>query len=69
MAVEEKGTRFLEKINFDEENNVAVFRVSAHNNVNVADFYHDFNLVNFCTLSWDMTDMENWREFAGETLK
>ena len=38
MAVEEKGPRFLEKIDFDEENNVAVFRVSAHNNVNGADF-------------------------------
>ncbi|KAM7439366.1 hypothetical protein ABFA07_011246 [Porites harrisoni] len=44
MAVEEKGTRFLEKIDFDEGNNVAVFRVPAHNNVNGADFYHDFNL-------------------------
>ena len=38
MTVEEKGTRFLEKIYFGEENNVTVFRVSAHNNVNVADF-------------------------------
>jgi len=51
MAVEEKGTRFLEKIDIDEENNVAVFRVAAHNNVNIADFYHDFNRVSFCTLS------------------
>ena len=50
MAVEEKGTRFLEKIDFDEENNVAVFRVPARNNVNGADFYHDFKLVSFCTL-------------------
>ena len=50
MAVEEKGTRFLEKIDFDEGNNVAVFRVPAHNNVNGADFYQDFNLVSFCTL-------------------
>ena len=50
MAVEEKGIRFLEKIDFDEENNVAVFRVPARNNVNGADFYHDFNLVSFCTL-------------------
>ena len=33
MTVEEKGTRFLEKIDFHEENNVAVFRVPAHNNV------------------------------------
>lgn len=50
MAVEEKETRFLEKIDFDEENNVAVFRVPARNNVNSANFYRDFNLVSFCTL-------------------
>ena len=38
---------FWKKIDFDEENTVAVFRVPAHNNVNGADFYHDFNLVSF----------------------
>ena len=43
-----KGNQiFGKKIDFDEENTVAVFRVPAHNNVNGADFYHDFNLVSF----------------------
>ena len=45
LALEEKGTPFLEEIDVDEEQDVEVFRVPAHNNVEGADFYHDFKVV------------------------
>lgn len=41
----EKGTPFAEQIDVDEKENVEVFRVPAHNDVEGADFYHDFNMV------------------------
>lgn len=44
LALEEKGTPFLEEIDVDEEQDVEVFRVPAHNNVEGADFYHDFKV-------------------------
>lgn len=47
MALEENGTKFTERIEVDEEQDVAVFRVPAHNNVEGADFYHDFKMVSF----------------------
>ena len=45
LALEEKGTRFSEKIDVDEQKQAAVFRVPSHNDVNGADFYHDFKMV------------------------
>ena len=47
MALEESGTKFTETIEVDEEKEVEVFRVPAHNNVNGAEFYHDFKKVRF----------------------
>ena len=49
VAIEEKGTRFTEKIEIDEQSNVEVFRVPAHNDVEGADFHHDFNMVSVKT--------------------
>lgn len=42
MALEESGTKFTQRIEVDEEQEVEVFRVPAYNNVQGADFYHDF---------------------------
>lgn len=47
MALEESGTKFTERIEVNEDKEVEVFRVPAHNNVEGADFYHDFKKVNF----------------------
>ena len=47
MALEENGTQFTERIEVDEEQEVEVFRVPAHNNVEGADFFHDFKKVSF----------------------
>lgn len=47
MVLEEDGTKFTERIEVDEEQEVEVFRVPAHNNVEGADFYHDFKKVGF----------------------
>lgn len=47
MALEKNGTQFTERIEVDEEQDVEVFRVPAHNNVEGADFYHDFKMVSF----------------------
>lgn len=47
MALEENGTKFTERIEIDEEQEVEVFRVPAHNNFEGADFYHDFKKVCF----------------------
>lgn len=47
MALEENGTKFTERIEIDEEQDVEVFRVPAHNNFEGADFYHDFKKVRF----------------------
>ena len=45
MSFQEKGTSFSEQIEIDEKQGVEVFRVPAHNNVDGADFYHDFKMV------------------------
>ena len=56
MAIQEKGTPFSEDIDIDETQDVEVFRVPAANDVEGADFYHDFKLVSLeyqsqlCTL-------------------
>ena len=47
MALEENGTKFTETIEVDEEKEVEAFRVPAHNNVQDAEFYHDFKKVRF----------------------
>ena len=45
MDLVEKGTPYSEEIDVDEKNDVEVFRVPAHNDVEGADFYHDFKMV------------------------
>ena len=45
MDLVEKGTPYSEEIDVDENNDVEVFRVPAHNDVEGADFYHDFKMV------------------------
>lgn len=45
MALEEKGTKFSERIDIDEQQDFEVFQVPAHNDVDGADFYHDFKMV------------------------
>ena len=45
MEIEEKGKKFLEEIEVNEEQDVEVFRVPSHNNVSGADFFHDFKKV------------------------
>lgn len=44
MAIDEKGTRYQEEIDVNEDENVEVFRVPRHNGVEAADFYHDFKM-------------------------
>ena len=44
MALEEKGTKFSEGIDIYEKQDVEVFRVPAQNDVDGADFYHDFKM-------------------------
>ena len=45
LEIEEKGTKFAEGIEIDEQRKVVVFRVPAHNHVLGADFYNDFQMV------------------------
>lgn len=45
MAIDEKGTQFVEEIDIDGTQDAEVFRVPAHNEVDGADFYHDFKMV------------------------
>ena len=45
MTLEEKGTPFAEEIDIDEDQDAEVFRVPAHNDIDGADFYHDFKMV------------------------
>lgn len=47
LKIEEKGTKFAEGIEIDEQRNVAVFRVPAHNDVLGADFYNDLRMASF----------------------
>ena len=49
MAIEEKGTRYQEQIDVSEDEDVEVFRVPRHNDVEAADFYHDFKMVSIAT--------------------
>ena len=46
VAIIEEGTPFTEEIAVDEKReDVEVFRVPSHNNVDGADFYHGFKMV------------------------
>ena len=47
MEIDEKGTRFSEEIDVDENGDEAVFRVPGHNNIDGANVYHDFKMVSF----------------------
>lgn len=44
MEIKEKGTVITEKIEIDEKRNVEFFHVPAHNNIDAADYYHDFKM-------------------------
>ncbi|XP_068681777.1 uncharacterized protein [Montipora foliosa] len=44
MNIKEKGTRYQEEIDVDEDEDVEVFRVPKRNGVEAADFYHDFKM-------------------------
>ena len=45
MSIVEKGTPYTEQIEVDEKQDLEIFRVPAHNDVDGADFYHDFKMV------------------------
>ena len=47
MAITGNGTTFLQELDVNEKENVEVFHVPAHNDVDGASFYHDFKMV--CT--------------------
>ena len=45
MSIVEKGTPYTEQIEVDEKQDVEIFRVPGHNDVDGADFLHDFKMV------------------------
>ena len=45
MAITENGKRFVQEIDVDEREEIEVFRVPSHNDVERATFYHDFKMV------------------------
>ena len=45
MSIVEKGTPYTGRIEVDEKQDFAIFRVPAHNDVDGADFFHDFKMV------------------------
>ena len=47
VEIDEKGTRFSDEIDVDENGDEAVFRVPCHNNIDGANVYHDFKMVSF----------------------
>jgi len=50
MPIGEKGTSYYEQIEIYENRGVEIFRVPAHNDVDAADFYHDFNMVSLVSI-------------------
>lgn len=42
MSIVEKGTPYTEQIEVDEKQDFEIFRVPGHNDIDGADFYHDF---------------------------
>ena len=51
MPIVEEGTSYSEQIEVDENRGVVIFRVPAHNDVDAADFYHDFKMVSLARQS------------------
>lgn len=45
MNIEEEGTTFAEEIEIDVSQRMEIFRVPPHNDVEGADYYHDFKKV------------------------
>lgn len=45
MSIVENEKPFSEEIEVDEKRDVEVFRVPSHNDVDAADYYHDFKMV------------------------
>ena len=52
MSIVEKGTPYTEQIEVDEKQDLEIFRVPAHNDVDGADFYHDFKMVRLVWTFW-----------------
>lgn len=47
MHLQERGTQFDEEVEVDEKNEVEVFKVPPHNNINGAVVMNDFKLVSY----------------------
>lgn len=45
MNILEQGTTFTEEIDIDVSQKMEIFRVPSHNDVEGADYYHDFKAV------------------------
>lgn len=45
MNIEEKGKAFVEEIEIDVSQQIEIFRVPSHNDVEAAHYYHDFKKV------------------------
>ena len=45
VHITERGTRYVEKISVDEENDLEYFHVPAHNGLAEADYLYDFRNV------------------------
>ena len=45
MNIEEEGTTFAQEIEIDVSQRMEIFRVPSHNDVEGADYYHDFKKV------------------------
>ena len=45
VHIMERGTKFVEKIKVDEDNDIEYFHVPAHNGLTEADYLYDFRSV------------------------
>lgn len=62
LALQEKGTQFSEEIDVDEKQDVEIFRVPDHNDVEGADFYHDFKKV--IVTGFKVFNIVHWKVIA-----
>lgn len=72
MSILENRTSFNEEIEVDEKQEVEVFRVPAHNNVNAADFYLDFKMVSLVSITCPTRDIlyiAKWKHPLGYLLQ
>ena len=54
MNIEEKGKTFVEEIEIDVSQKIEIFRVPSHNDVERADYYHDFKKVSVSVKSYQV---------------